>query len=187
MVPAGEHGVVIIKVASRHAPVNPQLDETLMHLAQTHLVRYSDQGFGVAQVRNRAVNRFLQEDAEDYRHLLMVDADMIWLPETDAMLEDLRADIAYARHIDRAGRLAHEGSLGCGCLRISRAAAAKIQPPWFAFQHDEQGCADEACECSYFRRKAEAAGFAPQALCPIGHIVPMLAVPGPLGAKLRPL
>jgi hypothetical protein len=177
--------MVIVKVASKDARCNPQLDETLMRLAGQHKVRYSDQGFGIAQVRNRAVNRFLHEDAES--HLLMIDADMVWLPETAAMIEDPRADIAYAKYADKMGGPAHEGQLGCACLRISRRAALAIRPPWFAFEHDDQGCADAACECSYFRAKAQAAGFTPAALCNIGHIVPVLAVPDGCRVKFQPL
>lgn len=178
--------MVIVKVASKTATVNPQLDETLMRLAGTHRVRYSDPGFGLAQVRNRAVNRFLIEDG-DHRHLLMLDADVIWLPETEAILTETADEIAYANYADKMGGLAHAGELGCACLRISREAAAAIAPPWFKFTHDTMGCADVACECSYFRHKAIAAGFTPRALCAIGHIIPMLAVPNGKGVKFRPL
>ena len=176
----------IVKVASKTAVVNPRLDEKLLSLAcHGHTVRYSDSGFGIAEVRNRVVMRFLKDSSA--AHLLMIDSDMVWLDETDEILTKLGLPVAYAQYVSKTGLLAHKGGLGAACLRISRPAAGKISPPWFQFGYDKDGCADVSCECSFFAKKAVEAGIETLPLGVIGHIIPFIAIPNGNASRLRPL
>ena len=65
----------------------------------------------------------------------------------------------------------------CGCMKVSRRALERIDPPWFAFECSGNGCEVAACECRYFCRKARAAGFHPVKAGAIGHVVPVVVIP----------
>jgi len=130
----------------------------------------------VAMWRNRICDWFLA--MTDCSHLLLIDADMVPLPESDDLLAT-DADVAGAMYIDPNGGIAHEGegNLGCGALRISRHALETIPRPWFHFELTDNGTAQAACECLWFCRRAQAAGFRPIRVGRFGHIVDTVVVP----------
>lgn len=130
----------------------------------------------IAMWRNRICDWFLT--MTDSTHLLLIDADMVPLPESAELLAT-DADVAGAMYIDPNGGIAHEGegNLGCGALRISRHALATIPRPWFHFELTENGTAQAACECLWFCRRAQGAGFRPVRIGKFGHIVSTVVIP----------
>ena len=177
--------LTIVKMVRPREMANPLLDAKLRRLAILgYQVRESDTGFGVAEVRNRACGRFLKEDTTDA--VIMVDADMVWSPATDAILEtDL--PVAWCNYVTQSGELAHDGGLGCGCLRISRDVLEKVSQPWFRFGFDADGRAEASCECAWFERKLEEAKIESGPVGVIGHIVPFVVFPSCEGSRMRPL
>lgn len=130
----------------------------------------------VASWRNRAIRWFLEHT--ELPDVLMLDDDMVPVHGTDALLRS-DADVAAARYIRKDGHEVHadDGEGGCGCMKISRNALEKIDPPWFAFEFSDDGSRVTSCECGYFSRKARRAGFHPVKAGVIGHVVPVVVVP----------
>jgi hypothetical protein len=54
--------------------------------------------------------------------------------------------------------------------------------PWFAFGVSDDGLTQTACECQHFAAGARAAGFAPARVGIVGHLQPMVLLPGPEGS-----
>jgi len=130
----------------------------------------------VASRRNRAIRWFLEYT--ELPDVLMLDDDMVPVRGTDALLES-DADVAAARYIRKDGHEVHadDGEGGCGCMKISRNALERIEPPWFAFEFSDDGCEVKSCECGYFSSKARGAGFHPVKSGVIGHVVPVVVLP----------
>jgi len=130
----------------------------------------------LASRRNRVVRWFL--DNTDLPWLLMLDRDMV-VGDNTWPLFTCEYNVAGASYVRDAGVISHDvlGEVGCGCLRVSRVALEKIQPPWFQFTFDSTGENVELCECSYFCLKARSAGYTPTKVGRVGHLITMLAEP----------
>ncbi len=136
--------------------------------------------------RNQIVADFLEHT--DLPYLMMVDADAWPVPRSDGIIY-AEGDVCGVHAVGRHGRRAHagDGEVGAHCLRISRraieaiAASAAFDPArgWFAFPTAERGTTITNCEDGYFCWLARQAGFHPIKVAPMGHVVQVVAFPGP--------
>lgn len=134
----------------------------------------------VGMWRNMICDSFLK--ATDLTHILMLDADMVPLPETKPIWSE-DAPVMGCDYIGSHSERAHDGPgyIGCGCMRISREALEVIPRPWFDFVLKDDGLGVERCECGHFCEKAMAAGLHPVKRGKMGHI--MEAVVSPSGKE----
>ncbi|HUS46167.1 MAG TPA: hypothetical protein VM219_09090 [Phycisphaerae bacterium] len=156
---------------------NPVLDKWLNALAAMGaVVRASSVAPRVDLMRNREVGRWLAEDAT--RYLLMVDSDMVPLPETNALLVEA-GDALWCPYVDQAGKVidAQKNGVGTGCMRISRGLAEAIPEPRFEYTLDTSGRKVEKSEAFTFTQKVAAAGFAFRAVGRAGHLMRLVALP----------
>ena len=156
---------------------NEFLDEWSGRFTRKWMMRiaFSDH---LASMRNHAFKWFRDECTEEW--LIMVDDDMVPLPETEALLE-AKGDIVGARAAARSGHESHQGSLSMGCVKVHRRVVEGIAPPWFEFAYTADGAEVASCECLYFWRKALDAGFTIVKSGVIGHRFPVTVVPGEQG------
>ena len=147
---------------------------------------FGAEGFGVmvALWRNSICRDFLAHCKLPY--LMMIDADAWPVAGSDAII-DARGDVVGVHAISRHGGRAHaaEGEVGGHCLRVSRHAlqamadcdAFDADRGWFAFPTQDRGTQIAACEDGYFCWLARQAGFRPTKVAPMGHLIPMVAIP----------
>jgi len=128
----------------------------------------------LAPWRNLLVRWFLEETVR--REMLMIDADMVPLPETEELLRTA-ADVAGCRCIGKSGFEVHgeDGVISHAFMRVTRKALEAIAPPWFAYEMSPDGSCVAKCTCRYFSEKAVAAGFPPVHVGEVGHLIPMVA------------
>jgi hypothetical protein len=156
---------------------NPPLASWLRRLAYLGAtVRDSSFSPRVDLTRNREVGRWLEEDRTQY--LLMIDSDMVPVPETAAILVE-EGDLVACPYVDQAGHVIdwERQGLQTGCLRVSRALMACIPQPWFEYRLSEDLRTVEAGEAATFAAKVLAAGAKPRLVGRIGHLMPMVALP----------
>lgn len=117
--------------------------------------------------------------------MLMADADMVPIQGTDEILET-PADIAACRCIGKSGRESHgeDGVVSEAFLRVSRKALEAIGPPWFTYTLSDDGQSVAVCTGRSFCERARNAGFAPTHVGKVGHLIPMVVVPGREGKVL---
>lgn len=154
--------------------------------------RYGSLEFPTDVARNQTVNRFLLEDG-GFDHLLMVDADMVPLADplddgrrgTEALLTE-SGDVLYCGFAGAEGVRGHygDGDFGAACCRLSRRALESIAPPWFRFPTNSSGTVRTACECAQFAARIRGGPFAPRMAGVVGHLQPMVLVPGCVGKLL---
>ena len=125
-------------------------------------------------VRNDVFRWFLEECGSPW--LVMLDDDMVVLPETLALFE-CDGPVAGPRAWAKGGTEAHPHTLGASSLKVHRTAVAAIKPPWFRWPRTG------GCECAYFFDKACRAGLRLRKVGAIGHRFPVTVVPGPRGAR----
>ena len=151
--------------------------------------RYGSPEFPTDVARNQTVNRFLAEDRE-FNHLLMIDADMVPLPDqpdgqrgTDAIFTE-PGDILYCGFVGAEGIRGHygDGDFGAACCRISRKVLESLPPPWFRFPTNAAGTVRTSCECAYFRARA-VRRWSIRMVGIVGHLQMMVLVPSPTGPK----
>jgi hypothetical protein len=184
---SGQAKVLIAVMAFRQEP-----NRLLARWLDGKCWRYGSPEFPTDVARNQTVNRFLDEDRE-FDHLLMIDADMVPLPDqpdgqrgTDAILTE-PGDILYCGFAGAGGIRGHygDGDFGTACCRISRKVLESLLPPRFRFPTNAAGTVRASCECSWFhahtrpRWPIRMVGIA-------GHIQPMILVPGPAGSRAVP-
>lgn len=156
---------------------NPVLERWLLALAAMGaVVRSSSVAPRVDLVRNREVGRWLAEDKTKY--LLMVDSDMIPLPETNALLVE-SGDAIWCPSVDQAGKMIdpQKNGVGTGCMRISRGLAEAIPDPRFEYVLNAVGRRVEKSEAFTFTQKVAEAGFAFRAIGRAGHLMRLVALP----------
>jgi len=149
--------------------------------------RYGSPEFPTDVARNQTVNRFLAEERE-FDHLLMIDADMVPLPDqpdaqrgTGAIFSE-PGDILYCGFVGAEGIRGHygDGDFGAACCRISRKVLEVMPPPWFRFPTNAAGTVRTTCECAYFRARAKARRPI-RMVGIVGHLQPMVLIPSSLG------
>lgn len=126
--------------------------------------------------RNHEVLDFL---AGGFPWLLMVDDDMVPVPDTEALVHS-RADVAGAAAWRQDGTGVAHGdadTISAAALKISRRALLAVTPPWFAVEFDPTGSKIVRCECKFFCDKMRAAGFLPVTVGRIGHLIRMVVIP----------
>lgn len=149
-----------------------------------HRIEYNivQSNYGLPCVRNASAERFLERAPKlGLENLCLIDADMMATNETEAILI-AKGDLIYCGYSNGKARcLAHWGheDLGCGCMRASLDVLKSIEPPWFNFQMNKKGTAVTLCECRYFLRKAQAAGFESRMVGAISHLSIMAVRPDP--------
>ena len=157
---------------------NPVLERWLSALAAAGaVVRPSSIAPRVDLVRNREVGRWLAEDRTKY--LLMVDSDMVPLPETNTLFIE-PGDALWCPYADQAGKMIDPkvNGVGTGCMRISRVLAEAVPEPWFEYVIDTPtGRTVEKSEAFTFTQKASEAGFEFRAVGRVGHFVRLVALP----------
>jgi hypothetical protein len=126
-------------------------------------------------VRNREVGRWLEEDRTQY--LLIVDSDMVPVPETAAILVE-EGDLVACPYVDQAGRVIdwQKQGIGTGCLRVSRRLMQTLPEPWFSYELDERKRTVEKGEALTFTERLISTEVKPRAGGRIGHLIPMVAV-----------
>ncbi len=169
------HSMLTCVFAGRgiNAHLQRWLDTEHLHVHQTNLVPFPD---ALAVTRNRTVEFFLHRC--DFEWMLLLDDDIVPLPEMEAMLQS--ADpIAGCAYIGRRGAVEHpeNGELAAGCLKVHRVVFEKLIRPYFMFEFTSDGLSRTACECAYFCRKAREAGYVPQRIGRVGHIIQTVAIP----------
>jgi hypothetical protein len=145
-------------------------------------VRFANDGqarhrqMGLAEWRNHEASLFLRET--DLPWLLMLDDDMVPVPESQALI-DSQAPVSGGRFWSRTGNEAHTplGSIGLGAVKISREVLKVIDPPWFSFENSP-------CECAYFCKLLMKHGYAAVKAGVFGHLVPTVFVMGSEGCNM---
>ena len=161
------------------APINFHLLEWVQkfpcHAKASDLIKkpYPDL---VAMWRNLICDWFLKET--DLKHILMLDADMVPLPETKPIWSE-DAPIMGCDYIASHSNRCHDGPgyIGCGCMRLSREALETVPKPWFQFILAPDGLNVERCECGHFCEQAMAVGLYPVKRGKMGHIMPAVVSP----------
>ncbi|MCX5675396.1 MAG: hypothetical protein NTX87_10360 [Planctomycetota bacterium] len=149
--------------------------------------RYGSPECPVDVARNQTVKRFLEEDKE-FDCLLMIDADMVPLAETEPILS-VAGDVVFCGYVGAEGAAGHVGdaNFGAACCRLSRRALEGISPPWFRFTTNAAHTVRTACECAHFRARAHGIGAEIRQVGIVGHLQPVILVPGPEGPQVRML
>jgi len=131
----------------------------------------------VALWRNQQVREFLARTTLGW--VWLIDDDMVPVPDTSLLLES-ESDVACCRCWSRTGTEAHpaEAEVSAACLLVSRHALEAVGPPWFQVVLSADGTGLAKCECTYFAERMRAAGFTPAKLGRVGHIVPLVVLPG---------
>ena len=166
-------------------PINSWLMDWLVpceNVARLSDLRIGDGDFSdfIAMRRNRVVQWFL--DKTDLPWLVMLDNDHVLDSDVIPLLTS-PVDVAGAAYVRGNGTLAHasDGQIGCGCLKVSRAALKKIGAPWFMFEFSDDGQSVKNCECGFFSNRAKNAGYYPQQIGRVMHLITMIARPDDSG------
>lgn len=166
-------------VMARHEPACRELSIWLSAMGLDW--RYGSPEFGVDVARNQNVWRFLRDDVPRGKtHLLMIDADMVPVRETEEILY-AAGDVVYCGYADRDGTRGHygDGDFGAGCFRASAHAMRRIGQPWFVTSFDDHRRCRAGCECYHFRQRAINAGVEPKMVGVIGHAQRCILLPAP--------
>ena len=115
----------------------------------------------------------------DREWLLFLDDDIDVADEVEAVIE-AEEDAVGAGFIGKHGAHAHgqDGAFGMACVKMSRSALEKIEPPWFAFTFTDDGLQMTRCECLYFCDKLKAVGIHPLKKGKVRHRIWTWAEPG---------
>jgi hypothetical protein len=166
--------MTVVKFRYAHEEENVLLERWLRRLAAFGAV-VRDSGFSprVDLTRNHEVQKWLREDRTD--HLLMVDADMVPLAETNALLTE-EGDVVACPYPGDGGRQIDVDRQGIytGCLRVSRAVMQRMKPPWFEYTVTEDGCNPKEGESYTFTQKLVALGVEVRMVGGIGHREPVV-------------
>ena len=118
---------------------------------------------GIDVSYNRGVRRAL---ATGRRHLVFADHDVIPTAATDRhagtdeFWGSCQADVVCCPcRLDIEGVWGDPAAWHAALWRTTADVLAAIPPPWFAETLTDDGTARDGCLCSYFARKARAAGF----------------------------
>lgn len=126
--------------------------------------------------RNCIAQWFLEETDKPW--LLMLDDDII-PQESMTELLDSQADVAACHFFARGGGEGHEddGIVSMASLKVSRRALERIKRPWFRFEFNVNQTRLIGCECNWFCKQAQAAGFHPVKVGLVAHIIPVALIP----------
>ena len=126
--------------------------------------------------RNRIAKWFLTECEEEY--LCCFDDDAIPLPETLKML-DSPADVVGCQFFAKTGDIGHgaDGAFSMAAYKVSRRALLKMEIPLYKFVYNDDYTRAEMCECLWFCRQAQKAGFFPIHAGAVAHAMKVAIVP----------
>ena len=169
------HSHLQVVVASFGAPASRGLGLWLSHHGLDW--RYGSSEYGVDTIHNQNITRFLREDVPRGKtDLLSIDADMVPLPETDAILSE-PGNLLYCGHVGRYGSRGHkgDGDFSIGCYRASADLLELMGPPWV--QTIVAGGVRVHCECNFFRHRAAQEGAVARQAGIIGHEQRCILIP----------
>lgn len=134
---------------------------------------------GVPAWRRLVARWFLKAAAlgTDLRWLLSIDDDMLPGPELTPLLA-WEGMLAGARYVRPDGREAHPnpGEIGLACHKVHRDVLEAVGPDVYRKERPAN------CECVSFLAAAAAAGYMPEKLGTVDHVIPMIARPGRIGS-----
>jgi len=171
-----ESGQIQVVVVSHDRPPNTLLS---LWLCARGLVdwRPSSYDYDVGEVRNQAVRRFLHEDIPaGKRHLLLIDDDIVPLPESEAILS-AEGELVYCGSVGPFGTRGHygDGDFGENCCRMSHRLLQRMAYPYFKTEYREG--VRVACDGRRFRDQAAANGIPSQMVGIVGHQQTCILVP----------
>lgn len=126
----------------------------------------------IAVGRNQNVARFLAEDVpKGFEYLLFLDDDMVPLAETMPILHE-DGDLVYCAYPNARGGIDHfgDGTLCCGCLRISSNLLGKLHPPYFRTGHSGDIMQYTGCDCRYLNERAAEMEVKSRMVGLVGHL-----------------
>lgn len=143
-----------------------------------YIVARGSSEHGIAAARNQTVNDYLSR-AEGFEYLLTIDADMVPLRESAAILRRDAGPLIYCGYCGRDGSPGHfgDGNLGAGFMRVHRTVFEKASKPWFLMSYNKEHDVKEECECLWFNRRALIAGYTSQMVGIVGHRQSAILVP----------
>lgn len=131
--------------------------------------RYGSQDYDIAHTRNQNVRRFLREDVPRGKtHLIMIDADMVPVESTMAILH-APGELIFCGFVGASGSHGHLGDedFGAACFRVSANLLQKLPDPWFETLYTKG--VRTCCDCRYFQRLAFRVGVESKMVGIIGH------------------
>ena len=73
---------------------------------------------------------------------------------TDPFLDEVDADVVGCEYpLKNKGAWCLPDSFHMGIVRMRPEIIAKVPPPWFLYEYNEDGTALKGCECSYLKKK----------------------------------
>jgi len=169
--------VAVYLMAYRRQPCRPQQDWIDTLRAKGYCVKYGSEEYGIDVARNQNCLRFLAEDSPAGREfIIMIDADMVPLPQSEGILQD-NGPVVYCGYSGFQATKGHFGDddFGSGFCRIHRSVLQKLPRPFFKMLYENDRRV--GCECAYFRRNAEQAGFRPVMVGIAGHETTVVSIP----------
>jgi len=190
MTPPRPEDVLIVVPAFREVPCRPLLEWLRAVERRGYDWRLGPpESRPVTVARNQIVTRFLEEDT-DKQHLVMINANMVPLPEvpgeasrggTASILTE-PGDVLYAACFGRYGLAGHYPHFDTACFRASRAVYEATPQPWFDFEYDATRTRLTLCECRWFLRRLPA-GVEPKRAGTVGRLTEMVVAPSADGEK----
>lgn len=159
-----------VVVAGRGQGPQPELAEWLC--SRGVQFRMATPGYSPDVVRNRAIRRYLDGEADRRPYLLLLDADMVPIDtQGDAILHE-QGDalwLAYAGTEGSPGHDAQRGTIGLSACRLSADVLRRIGGDWCQIEYDAHRERVLHCDCTTLDRKIRAAGIEPRCVGVIGH------------------
>jgi hypothetical protein len=139
--------------------------------------RYGISDYEIDVARNKNVLEFLKSDKQ---YLLMINHDMVPLPETNAILT-ADGDVVYCGSYSSRGTPDHIGDkqFNSACWRVHRRVFESFGPPWFRVGHSGDVTERTYCDCNYFKDRCNDAGFDSHMVGLIAQRVEIVLFPDP--------
>ena len=116
----------------------------------------------VVESRNSAIRDMLGRAASGkYDWFVFMDRDHWPTKDTDEFLNEIEGYdvIGAAYDVGSKRTWANPDAIHMGTVRVRAEVLTTIQPPWFAFRCSDDGTDITMCECDYFKRKCQDAGY----------------------------
>ena len=109
----------------------------------------------------------------DLSWLLMADDDVVFKPAESKPFLESTADVTTPHVVSTAGVEGHPQTIATTAIKFSRRAVELLRDAWTI-------PAKSDCGCNGFHGACVRAGFVPVKAGDIGHIIPVIAFPGPV-------
>ncbi|MFO8013096.1 MAG: hypothetical protein R6X20_07305, partial [Phycisphaerae bacterium] len=118
----------------------------------------------------------------DKQHLVMINANMVPLPEETAKVLTEAGDVVYCACFGRYGAAGHYPHFDTACFRASRAVYETTPQPWFDFACDPTRTRLTLCECRWFTRRLPPS-IEPKCAGSVGRLTEMVVAPSSKGQQ----